>query len=79
MDLNYSKEAEAFRRKFRHWAEANLPPQPSSERRYEFMRQACLAPSDFASRASRGNDEPFIAARSNPCNVEAGVLSSSGQ
>jgi alkylation response protein AidB-like acyl-CoA dehydrogenase len=37
MDFNYSDEAEAFRREFRQWLEANLPTRFSSERRPEFM------------------------------------------
>jgi len=37
MDFNYSEKAEAFRREFRKWLEANLPPRSPSERRPEFM------------------------------------------
>jgi alkylation response protein AidB-like acyl-CoA dehydrogenase len=37
MDFNYSEEAEAFRREFRGWLEANVPLRSQSERRPEFM------------------------------------------
>jgi alkylation response protein AidB-like acyl-CoA dehydrogenase len=37
MDFNYSTEAESFRREFRNWLDANLPPRSPSERRPEFM------------------------------------------
>ncbi len=37
MDFNYSEEAEAFRRDFRQWLEANMPARAASERRPEFM------------------------------------------
>lgn len=37
MDFKYSEEAEAFRREFRQWLEANVPRRAASERRPEFM------------------------------------------
>ena len=37
MDFNYSEEAEAFRREFRQWLDANVPTRSPSERRPEFM------------------------------------------
>ena len=37
MDFNYSAEAEAFRRDFRRWLEANVPLRSQSERAPEFM------------------------------------------
>jgi alkylation response protein AidB-like acyl-CoA dehydrogenase len=37
MDFNYTEEAEAFRREFRTWLEANAPPRSPSDSRPEFM------------------------------------------
>ena len=37
MDFNYSEEAEAFRREFRTWLVANVPPRAQGDRRPEFM------------------------------------------